>query len=53
MEGPFYCHRCNKRLPINRVEGRVVAFCRHCRAETVLEELPAPKFRQQVVAKAG
>lgn len=52
QEGPFFCYRCNKRLPINAIEGRVVVFCRHCKAENVLVSAQSPKFRQQIIAKA-
>lgn len=52
QQGPFYCCRCNKRLPVNAIDGRVVVFCRHCRSENVLDSAPQAKFRQQIEVKA-
>lgn len=50
--GPFFCRHCNKRLPINRLEGRAVVFCRHCKGENVLETPSHPTFRREIVSKA-
>lgn len=46
----FKCWRCNKRLPVDAIDGQiaVIVHCGHCRAQNRLQQL---SFRQQVEYK--
>jgi len=50
----FRCHKCNKRLPVDDVDGEIkaVVHCHYCRAPNRLEMGPPPKFRTQIEVKA-
>ncbi len=50
----FKCWKCNKRLPVDDVEGEIkaVVYCGHCRSSNRLESVPVPKFRTKIEVKA-
>jgi len=53
-EQVFRCWKCNKRLPVDVVEGEIKALvhCHYCRSPNRLEEKLPAKFRTQIEVKA-